>query len=47
MGKPSGFTLMKDGNKGQPGGAAVKFTRSALVAQDSLVWIPGGDLYTA
>ena len=29
---------------GQPGGAAVKFTCSALVAQGSLVQIPGADM---
>ena len=29
-----------------PGGAGVKFTHSALVAQGSLVWIPSADLCT-
>ena len=30
--------------RGQPGGAEVKFTRSASVAQSSPVWIPGVDM---
>ena len=33
--------------RGQPGGTAVKFARSALVAQGLLVQIPGVDLRTA
>ena len=35
---------MKKNRKGQPGGAAVKFTHSGSVAQGSPVWIPGVDL---
>ena len=30
-------------SRGQPGGAAVKFTRSASAAHGSPVWIPGAD----
>ena len=33
--------------RGRPGGAAVKFTGSALVARGSLVWIPGAKICTA
>ena len=33
--------------RGQPGGAEVKFTCSAVVAWGSLVRIPGADLHTA
>ena len=32
---------------GRPGGVMVKFTGSTLVAQGSLVQIPGTDLHTA
>ena len=33
----------KDNSRGQPGGAAVKFSHSALAAWGSLVWISGAD----
>ena len=31
-------------SRGQPGGAAVKFVRSASEARGTLVWIPGPDV---
>ena len=40
-------TFQRYGFKGQPGGVAVKFMHSALVAWGSPVWIPGVDLRTA
>ena len=36
--------IKKNKPGGQPDGAAVKFARSALVAQGLLVRIPGGDM---
>ena len=42
----SNLILQKDILRGQPNGAVVMFTRSALVAQGSLVQIPGADLRT-
>ena len=40
----SGFTVFKRLIQGQPGGAAVKFSRSASAARGSQVQIPGVDL---
>ena len=40
-------TLKMRRSLGPPGGAAVKFTHSALAAQVSPVWIQGTDLHTA
>ena len=34
-------------SRGRLSGAVVKFAHSALVAQGSLVWIPGADLHIA
>ena len=40
--------MQKNGKPwGRPGGAAVKFARSALVAQGLQLQIPGADLRTA
>ena len=41
---PGHILLSKLFPLGLPGGAAVKFARSASVAQGSLVWIPGVDM---
>ena len=45
---PSGssglYSFQKTTITGQPSGVAVKFVRSALVAQGSLVRIPGADM---
>ena len=39
-----GDKVFKEAVRGQPGGAAVKCARSALVAHGSPVWIPGADM---
>ena len=38
------FYFSKTEGGGQPRGEAVKFTRSSLAAQGSLVWIPGANM---
>ena len=45
--KLQGHSMYQDYYTGWLGGAAIKFTRSALVARGLLVQIPGVDLHTA
>ena len=41
------FCYLKRLFRGQPHGAEAKFPHSALVAQDSQIWIQGAELLTA
>ena len=41
------FYFVRKRERGQPGGAVVKFTCLTSEAQDLGTWIPGGDLCTA